>query len=41
MFIECATLRNPEDAAAVTGPGGRQRAAQGVSDGVLAYPGAR
>jgi len=37
VFIECANMRNAEDAAAVTDPGWRQRAAQGIADGVLGY----
>ncbi|MGY1691884.1 N-acetylmuramoyl-L-alanine amidase [Geodermatophilus sp. SYSU D01105] len=41
VFIECANMRNPEDAAAVTDPAWRQRAAQGITDGVLAYLRAR
>jgi N-acetylmuramoyl-L-alanine amidase len=39
VFIECANLRNPLDAAAATDPAWRQRAAQGITDGVLAYLG--
>ncbi len=37
LFIECANMRNPEDAAAVSDPGWRQLAAQGIADGLLAY----
>ena len=37
VFIECANMRDPQDAAAVTDPAWRQRAAQGVTDGVLGY----
>jgi N-acetylmuramoyl-L-alanine amidase len=37
LFIECANMRDPQDAAAVTDPAWRQRAAQGITDGVLAY----
>ena len=37
VFVECANMRNPQDAAAVTDPGWRQRAARGIADGVLAY----
>jgi N-acetylmuramoyl-L-alanine amidase len=37
VLIECANMRNPLDAAAVTDPGWRQRAAQGIADGVRAY----
>jgi N-acetylmuramoyl-L-alanine amidase len=36
-FIECANMRNAQDASAVTDPGWRQRAAQGIADGVLAF----
>jgi N-acetylmuramoyl-L-alanine amidase len=37
VFIECANMRDPQDAAAVTDPVWRQRAAQGITDGVLGY----
>jgi N-acetylmuramoyl-L-alanine amidase len=37
VFIECANMRNGEDAAAVTSPEWRQKAAQGIADGVLAF----
>ena len=37
VFIECANMRNAEDAAAVTDEAWRQRAAQGIADGVLAF----
>jgi N-acetylmuramoyl-L-alanine amidase len=37
VFIECANMRNAEDAAAVTSAAWRQRAAEGIADGVLAY----
>ena len=41
VFIECANMRNAEDAAAVTDEGWRQRAAQGIAGGVLAFLAAR
>jgi N-acetylmuramoyl-L-alanine amidase len=37
LFIECANMRDPDDAAHVTDPEWRQRAAQGITDGVLSY----
>jgi N-acetylmuramoyl-L-alanine amidase len=37
VFIECANMRNAEDAAAVSDPAWRQRAAQGIADGVLGF----
>ena len=37
LFIECANMRNAADAAAVTSPDWRQRAAEGIADGVLAF----
>ena len=37
VVIECANMRNPEDASAVTDPEWRQQAAQGITDGVLAH----
>jgi N-acetylmuramoyl-L-alanine amidase len=37
VFIECANMRDPQDAAAVTDPGWRQHAAQGIADGVLMF----
>jgi N-acetylmuramoyl-L-alanine amidase len=37
VFIECANMRNAEDARAVTDPAWRQLAAQGIVDGVLQY----
>jgi N-acetylmuramoyl-L-alanine amidase len=37
VFIECANMRNPDDAAAVTDPDWRQSAAQGIAAGVLSY----
>ncbi len=36
VFIECANMRNPADAAAVADASWRQRAAQGIAVGVLA-----
>lgn len=40
-FIECANMRDPEDAADVTDPEWRQRAAQGITDAVLGHLAAR
>ena len=37
VFIECANMRDPQDASAVTDPAWRQRAAQGIADGVLRF----
>ena len=37
VFIECANMRNAQDAEAVTDPAWRQRAAQGIADGVLDF----
>ena len=37
VFIECANMRNATDAAAVSDEAWRQRAAQGIADGVLAF----
>jgi N-acetylmuramoyl-L-alanine amidase len=37
VFIECANMRDPQDASAVTDPEWRQRAAHGIADGVLAF----
>ncbi len=37
VFIECANMRNATDAAAVADASWRQRAAQGIADGVLAF----
>jgi N-acetylmuramoyl-L-alanine amidase len=39
VFIECANMRNAEDARAVTDPAWRQLAAQGLADGVMGYLG--
>ena len=41
VFIECANMRDPVDAAAVMNPAWRQRAAQGIADGVRSYLTAR
>jgi N-acetylmuramoyl-L-alanine amidase len=41
VFIECANMRDPDDAAAVTDPDWRQSAAQGIADGVLSFLGSR
>ena len=37
VFIECGNMRNARDAALMTDAGWRQRAAQGISDGITAY----
>lgn len=37
LFIECANMRNARDAANVTSAHWRQKAAQGIADGVLAF----
>jgi N-acetylmuramoyl-L-alanine amidase len=39
VFIECGNMRNAQDAASLTDPGWRQRAAQGIADGVLRFLG--
>ncbi len=41
VFIECANMRNADDAVAVSDPDWRQRAAEGVADGLIAYLTAR
>ncbi|WP_330452154.1 MULTISPECIES: N-acetylmuramoyl-L-alanine amidase [unclassified Streptomyces] len=37
VFIECGNMRDPEDAALLTDPGWRQKAAQGIADGISSY----
>ncbi|MYU00642.1 MULTISPECIES: N-acetylmuramoyl-L-alanine amidase [unclassified Streptomyces] len=37
VFVECGNMRDPEDAALLTDPGWRQKAAQGMADGIAAY----
>jgi N-acetylmuramoyl-L-alanine amidase len=37
VFVECANMRNPTDAALVTDPGWRQRAATGIADGITDF----
>ncbi|WP_250286783.1 MULTISPECIES: N-acetylmuramoyl-L-alanine amidase [unclassified Frankia] len=37
VFIECANMRNPADAARVSDPAWRGRAAQGITDGITAF----
>ncbi len=37
VFLECANMRNPVDAARVADPAWRQRAAAGIVDGITAY----
>ncbi len=41
VFVECANMRNADDAAAVSDPVWRQRAAEGIADGLVAYLTAR
>ncbi|NUS11032.1 MAG: N-acetylmuramoyl-L-alanine amidase [Streptomyces sp.] len=37
VFIECGNMRNARDAAEMTDPAWRQRAAQGIADGLTAF----
>ncbi|WP_035950250.1 N-acetylmuramoyl-L-alanine amidase [Parafrankia sp. EUN1f] len=37
VFLECGNMRNPGDAARIKDPAWRQRAAEGVADGLAAY----
>ncbi|MEV4329149.1 N-acetylmuramoyl-L-alanine amidase [Streptomyces sp. NPDC049597] len=37
VFIECGNMRDAEDAALLTSPGWRQKAAQGMADGIGSY----
>jgi N-acetylmuramoyl-L-alanine amidase len=37
VFIECGNMRDPQDAAHLTDPKWRQRAAQGIADGITAF----
>jgi N-acetylmuramoyl-L-alanine amidase len=37
VFIECGNMRNKQDAASLTSPAWRQRAAQGIADGLTAF----
>lgn len=37
VFIECGNMRDPEDAALLTSPGWRQKAAQGIADGISSF----
>lgn len=37
VFIECGNMRNSVDAGALTDPGWRQHAAQGIADGLTAF----
>jgi N-acetylmuramoyl-L-alanine amidase len=36
-LVECANMRNPDEAALVSSPEGRERYAAAITDGVLAY----
>ncbi|MER5277564.1 N-acetylmuramoyl-L-alanine amidase [Streptomyces sp. NPDC002809] len=37
VFIECGNMRDPDDAALLTSAGWRQKAAQGIADGISSY----
>ena len=37
VFIECGNMRDPKDAALLTSAGWRQKAAQGIADGIGSY----
>lgn len=37
VFIECGNMRDPRDAALLTSGGWRQKAAQGIADGISSY----
>lgn len=37
VFIECGNMRDPKDVALLTDPGWRQKAAQGMADGISSY----
>ncbi|MFJ4501559.1 N-acetylmuramoyl-L-alanine amidase [Streptomyces sp. NPDC088864] len=37
VFIECGNMRDPKDAALLTSGGWRQKAAQGIADGISSY----
>ena len=37
VFLECGNMRNPEDAARLSDPSWRQRAAQGIADGIARF----
>lgn len=37
VFIECGNMRDPKDAALLTSSGWRQKAAQGIADGISSY----
>ncbi|WP_326595146.1 N-acetylmuramoyl-L-alanine amidase [Streptomyces brevispora] len=37
VFIECGNMRDPKDAALLTSAGWRQKAAQGIADGIRSY----
>ncbi|MFF5972339.1 N-acetylmuramoyl-L-alanine amidase [Streptomyces sp. NPDC012769] len=37
VFLECGNMRDPKDAALLTDPAWRQKAAQGIADGIGAY----
>ncbi|MEU3217976.1 N-acetylmuramoyl-L-alanine amidase [Streptomyces sp. NPDC006971] len=37
VFIECGNMRDPKDAALLTSAGWRQKAAQGIADGISGY----
>ncbi|WP_138901227.1 N-acetylmuramoyl-L-alanine amidase, partial [Streptomyces albidochromogenes] len=37
VFVECGNMRDPKDAALLTNEGWRQKAAQGIADGIGSY----
>ncbi|WLQ43356.1 N-acetylmuramoyl-L-alanine amidase [Streptomyces laculatispora] len=37
VFIECGNMRDPKDAALLTSASWRQKAAQGIADGIISY----
>lgn len=37
VFIECGNMRDPKDAALLTSSHWRQKAAQGMADGISSY----
>jgi N-acetylmuramoyl-L-alanine amidase len=41
VFIECGNMRDPEDAALLTSPAWRQKAALGIADGITRYLGTK
>lgn len=41
VLVECANMRNPAEAARVSTPGGRERYAAAISEGIIAWLGSR